>query len=72
MVAGGSSLVSTEVTSAVYWDSSAVLSALFRDGHSDEAGRRARGAAVHFLSTLAWAEVLRDLMPRLEAFRKAQ
>lgn len=37
--------MSTEVTSAVYWDSSAVLSALFRDGHSDEAGRRARGAA---------------------------
>jgi predicted nucleic acid-binding protein len=49
--------VSAEVTSAVYWDTSAVLSALFRDGHSDEASRRARGSAVHFLSTLAWAEV---------------
>ena len=50
--------MSTEVTSAIYWDSSAILSALFRDEHSDEAGRRARGSAVHFLSTLAWAEVL--------------
>ncbi len=49
--------MSTEVASAVYWDSSAVLSALFRDGHSEEASRRARGSAVHFLSTLAWAEV---------------
>lgn len=49
--------MSSEVTSAIYWDSSAILSALFRDGHSEEAGRRARGSAVHFLSTLAWAEV---------------
>lgn len=49
--------MSTDVTSAVYWDSSAVLSALFRDRHSDDASRHARGAAVHFLSTLAWAEV---------------
>jgi len=49
--------VSTEVTSAVYWDSSAILSALFRDGHSDEASRRARSSGVHFLSTLAWSEV---------------
>jgi len=49
--------VSTEVASAVYWDSSAILSALFRDRHSDEAGRYASSAAVHFLSTLAWAEV---------------
>ncbi len=48
--------MSTEVTSAVYWDSSAILSALFRDEHSEEASRRARGPAVHFLSTLAWAE----------------
>lgn len=46
-----------EVTGAVYWDSSAVLSALFRDGHSDEASQRARGSDVHFLSTLTWAEV---------------
>jgi len=49
--------MSVEVTGAVYWDSSAVLSALFRDRHSDEASTRARGSEVHFLSTLAWAEV---------------
>jgi len=49
--------VSAEVTSALYWDSSAILSALFRDEHSDEAGRHARSPAVHFLSTLAWSEV---------------
>lgn len=46
-----------EVTGAVYWDGSAVLSALFRDRTSDEASRRARSSEVHFLSTLAWAEV---------------
>ncbi len=49
--------MSTEVAGAVYWDSSAILAALFRDRHSDEASKRARGSGVHFLSTLAWAEV---------------
>ncbi len=49
--------MSTGVTSAVYWDSSAILSALFRDRHSDEASKCARSLAVHLLSTLAWAEV---------------
>ena len=49
--------MSTEVTTAVYWDSSAVLSSLFRDQHSEAASKRARSPAVHFLSTLAWAEV---------------
>jgi uncharacterized protein len=57
MVARRSWVMSSEVTGAVYWDSSAVLSALFRDGHSTEASKRARGSEVHFLSTLAWAEV---------------
>jgi len=36
--------MSSEATGAVYWDSSAVLSALFRDGHSDEASTRARSS----------------------------
>lgn len=49
--------MSPEVAGVVYWDSSAVLSALFRDRHSADASRRARGSEVHFLSTLAWAEV---------------
>ncbi len=49
--------MSTVVTSAVCWDSSAILSALFHDRHSAEASKRARSSAVHLLSTLAWAEV---------------
>ena len=60
--------MSTEVTGAVYWDSSAVLSALFRDGHSGEASKRARGSEVHFLSTLAWAEV-HSVIARIERER---
>lgn len=60
--------MNSEVTGAVYWDSSAVLSALFRDAHSDEAGTRARGSEVHFLSTLAWAEAL-SVIARIERER---
>lgn len=41
----------------IYWDSSAVLSTLFHDTHSEEATARARGPAIHLLSSLAWAEV---------------
>ncbi|MBI3997842.1 MAG: type II toxin-antitoxin system VapC family toxin [Armatimonadetes bacterium] len=40
-----------------YWDSSAVLSALFRDRHSKNATAWARRPGVHLISTLAWAEV---------------
>ena len=53
---------------AVYWDSSAVLSALFRDEHSAAASMRASQPAVHFLSTLAWAEVL-AVIARIERER---
>lgn len=49
--------MSTERGSVIYWDSSAILSMLFPDRHSAEAGRHARVSGVHFLSTLAWAEV---------------
>lgn len=41
----------------LYWDSSAVLSALFRDRHSDAAIAWSRRDGVHLLTTLAWAEV---------------
>ncbi len=41
----------------VYWDSSAVLSALFRDRNSEDAIAWSRRSGVHLLSTLAWAEV---------------
>jgi predicted nucleic acid-binding protein len=60
--------MSSEVAGAVYWDTSAILSALFRDRHSNEASRRARGSEVHFLSTLAWAEV-HSVIARMERER---
>ncbi len=41
----------------VYWDSSAVLSALLTDDHSGEAKSRSDKVGLHFLSTLAYAEV---------------
>jgi len=40
----------------LYWDTSALLSAIFRDAHSDDAQQWARRSGVHLLSTLAWAE----------------
>lgn len=48
-------VVSREVV--LYWDSSAILSALFSDAHSREAVAWARRPGVHLLSTLGWAEV---------------
>lgn len=41
----------------LYWDASAVVSALFRDEHSDIAWALVRQDCVHILSTLAAAEV---------------
>ena len=41
----------------VYWDSSAVLSALLTDDHSGEAKSWSDTEGLHFLSTLAYAEV---------------
>jgi predicted nucleic acid-binding protein len=41
----------------VYWDSSSILSALFRDSHSKKAKEFAGKEGVHLLSTLAYAEV---------------
>jgi predicted nucleic acid-binding protein len=40
----------------VYWDTSAILSALFIDNHSETARRWAANAAVHLVSSLAHAE----------------
>lgn len=59
-------LVSREV--ALYWDSSALLSVLFEDIHSAQATRWANRRGVHFLSTLAWAEV-HAVIARLERER---
>jgi len=46
----------------VYWDSSAVLSALFKDTHSEEAQEWAQKDGVHLLSTLAYSEVCAVIM----------
>jgi len=41
----------------VYWDSSAILSALFQDLNSEEALRWSRKEGVHLLSSLCYAEI---------------
>jgi predicted nucleic acid-binding protein len=50
---------------AVYWDASAVVSALAPDAHSAEAIRWSRRPAVHVISTLTFAEVM-SAVGRLE------
>jgi predicted nucleic acid-binding protein len=40
----------------IYWDASAILSALFTDRHSDEAQAWAHRPGLHLMSTLAYAE----------------
>jgi predicted nucleic acid-binding protein len=47
-----------EKTIVLYWDASAILSALIKDAWSEEARKWARQEGVHLLSTLAYAEVL--------------
>ncbi len=41
----------------IYWESSAVLSALFTDTHSKTAKKWSAAEGVHFISTLTFAEV---------------
>lgn len=40
----------------VYWDTSAILSVLLQDNHTEEARKRAREKGLHLISTLAYAE----------------
>ncbi len=47
----------SEQLAVVYWDSSALLSYLFRDEYSDIALAKARQRGVHLLTTLTIAEV---------------
>lgn len=49
--------MSESINLAVYWDSSAILSALFKDKHSEEAIHWAGREGIHLVSTLACAEV---------------
>jgi predicted nucleic acid-binding protein len=53
---------------ALYWDSSAILSVLFSDEHSERARVQALRDGVHLLSSLAWAEVM-AVICRLERER---
>ncbi|MBE0461385.1 MAG: type II toxin-antitoxin system VapC family toxin [Candidatus Aminicenantes bacterium] len=41
----------------IYWDSSSILSALFKDSHSKEALSWSQKEGVHLISTLSYAEV---------------
>ena len=41
----------------IYWDASAILSAIFKDRHSERAITWAESEGVHFISTLAYSEV---------------
>lgn len=45
------------LVSVIYWDSSAVLSVLFKDAHSTAAAKWAARGDVHLLSSLAHAEI---------------
>jgi len=46
----------TPGTPVVYWDTSAILSALFQDEHSPNATAQAQAPGTHLISSLAWAE----------------
>lgn len=56
-------------SSVIYWDTSAVLSSLFRDEHSDAALAHAGEPGIHLISSLAWAEV-HAVIARIERERK--
>ena len=46
-----------DTSAVIYWDTSAVISALFKDGNSRKAKEIAERDALHLLTTLAYAEV---------------
>ncbi len=56
------------VSAPIYWDSSAVVSYLFPDEHSDDAAVRSRTPGLHLLSSLSWAEV-QAVLARIERQR---
>jgi predicted nucleic acid-binding protein len=46
-----------DTSAVIYWDASAVISALFKDGNSRKAKVIAERDALHLLTTLTYAEV---------------
>jgi predicted nucleic acid-binding protein len=57
--------VKSKAESVIYWDTSAILSALFRDDHSENAAKYVRSAGYHFVASLGWAEA-HAVMGRIE------
>ncbi|HXZ37620.1 MAG TPA: type II toxin-antitoxin system VapC family toxin [Thermodesulfobacteriota bacterium] len=57
-----------EIGPSIYWDGSAVLSALVKDSHSDAALNWIQKEGLHFVSTLAYAEVF-AVLDRMERER---
>jgi predicted nucleic acid-binding protein len=60
--------VDREESSFIYWDASAVLSALVKDSHSETALKFARKEGLHLLSTFSYAEGL-SVLDRMERER---
>jgi predicted nucleic acid-binding protein len=48
--------VTAAARGVVYWDTSAIVSALFRDAFSDRATAAAKAPGTHLMSSLGWAE----------------
>jgi predicted nucleic acid-binding protein len=51
-------MTGTEKSVVLYWDASAILSALLRDEHSKDAQNWSNQPGYHFISHLAYSEVL--------------
>lgn len=51
-------MIGTEKLVVIYWDASAILSALLLDEHSQDAQKWAGQSGHHFISHLSYAEVL--------------
>ncbi len=49
--------MTSERLAVIYWDSTALLSFLFKDRHSEQVIKKARQKGVHLLTTLTIAEV---------------
>ncbi len=56
------------MSGAIYWDSSAVLSALLQDRYSKDAVARSTDGGLHLLSSLTWAET-HAVLARIERER---
>jgi predicted nucleic acid-binding protein len=57
-----------EIGPSIYWDASAVLSTLVKDSHSDAALKWIQREGLHFVSTLAYAEII-SVLDRMERER---